>query len=105
MKLHSLNELKNSIPIIGSQKYLNEKSIILSCDQFFFSVKCLKLNFNYQYSMLSCISGIDLLKRTYRFNVSYELLSLTFNVRLRIKVFLNEITPICSIVELYINAN
>ena len=105
MQLYPLEELKNSIPVISFQKYLNEKSIGLSCENFFFSIKCLKLNFNYQYSLLSCISGVDLLKKTYRFSVVYDLLSLTFNTRLRIKVFLNEITPIYSIVPLYINAN
>jgi len=74
-------------------------------DQLFFSIRCLKYNFNYQYSLLSCISGVDLLGKRYRFSVVYDLLSLTFNSRLRIKVFLNETTPIYSLTSIYINAN
>jgi len=105
MKFYPFEDLKNSIPVIGFQKYLNENTAIVSLDQLFFSIRCLKYNFNYQYSLLSCISGVDLLGKKYRFSVVYDLLSLTFNLRLRVKVFLNESTPICSLTSIYINAN
>jgi len=45
------------------------------------------------------------LGKRYRFSVVYDLLSLTFNSQLRIKVFLNETTPIYSLTSIYINAN
>jgi len=105
MEFYPFEDLKNSIPVIGFQKYLNENTAIISLDQLFFSIRCLKYNFNYQYSLLSCISGVDLLGKRYRFSVVYDLLSLTFNSRLRIKVFLNETTPIYSLTSIYINAN
>ena len=41
----------------------------------------------------------------YRFCVVYDLLSITYNVRLRIKIFLTEVISINSITDLYINAN
>jgi NADH-quinone oxidoreductase subunit C len=55
--------------------------------------------------MLSCISGVDFLDKTYRFCVVYDLLSLTYNSRLRVKVFVNEITSVPSSVNVFINAN
>ena len=40
----------------------------------------------------------------YRFSVVYELLSLSFNFRIRLKVFLNEFSLISSIADVYINS-
>ena len=59
----------------------------------------------YQYHLLSSISGVDFLGKDYRFSVVYDLLSLTYNSRLRVKVFVNEVTSVPSVVPLYINAN
>ena len=41
----------------------------------------------------------------YRFCVVYDLLSLKYNFRVRIKLFLSEITPVFSCVSIFINAN
>jgi NADH/F420H2 dehydrogenase subunit C len=54
---------------------------------------------------MSCISGVDFLNKKYRFSVVYDLLSLTFNSRIRVKVFLNESSSVDSIVSVFINAN
>ena len=70
-----------------------------------FVLKYLKLNINYQYRLLSCISGVDLLKKVYRFCLVYELLSLVFNARIRIKIFLDETVLVKSSTSLFINAN
>ena len=45
------------------------------------------------------------MKSDYRFGVIYDLLSLTFNNRVRLKFFLNETTPINTAVNVYINAD
>ena len=97
------NELKNIIPLISHN--LNENIVVVSNKQLFFSLNCLKLHFNYQYSLLSSISGVDFLGKNYRFAIVYDLLSLTFNRRIRVKTFVNEITLVKSITNLYINAN
>ena len=99
----SVIHLKDVAPIIS---YDTSKNIVVvSNQQLFFSLKCLKLHINYQYVLLSCISGIDFLGKAYRFGVVYDLLSLTFNQRIRIKTFVNEITSVASVTSLYINAN
>ena len=96
-------ELKNIVPIISYD--FNNNIVVVSNQELFFLLKCLKLHFNYQYSLLSCISGVDFLGKTYRFGIVYDLLSLAFNQRIRVKTFVNEITPVTSITSLYINAN
>jgi NADH dehydrogenase (ubiquinone) Fe-S protein 3 len=55
--------------------------------------------------MLSCISGVDLVSNTNRFVVVYELLSLTYNSRIRVKVFVDEKEKLRSICALFINSN
>jgi NADH dehydrogenase (ubiquinone) Fe-S protein 3 len=100
-----LNELQNILPLIISQSFKDENSIVLKSNHLLFSLNILKNHISYQYKLLSCISGIDLLNKNYRFSVSYDLLSLTFNTRLRVKTFVDEITHIPSSVPLFINAN
>ena len=55
-------------------------------------------------SHVICISGLIFLVRIIVL-VVYDLLSLTFNTRLRVKVFVNEITSVPSCVDTFINAN
>lgn len=105
MKNKNLANIKNVFPIITSLSQLNEDIIIVSQLNLLFTLKCLKLHINYQYKILSCISGVDYISCKYRFGVVYDILSLTNNNRLRIKVFLNEITPVDSTVFIYINSN
>ena len=95
----------NVLPLISSIYFKKETTVFLLSKQLLFVLKCLKLHFNYQYSVLSAISGVDFLSSKYRFNIVYELLSVTFTSRLRLKVALNEITFISSSVDVFKNAN
>ena len=47
-------ELKNIVPVISYD--INKNIVVVSNRQLFFSLKCLKLHFNYQYVLLS---GLD----------------------------------------------
>ena len=100
-------KMLNIIPAVSySHSYAgDENCITLSQTQLLFSLNCLKTHINYQYIMLSCISAVDFINSKYRFGVVYDLLSLTFNSRLRVKVFVNEITPIDSAIEVFHNSN
>ena len=97
--------IKNLIPILNYQEFKDENTLVISNRNLLFALNLLKKHINYQYTMLTCISGVDLLGKLYRFSVVYELLSLTFNSRLRIKVFIDEITFVPSIINIFINAN
>ena len=93
------------LPIILSRKFNKEIILVLMFKNIIFSLNILKYHVNFQYKMLSCISCIDLLQNKYRFCISYELLSLVYNSRLRIKTFLNETLTIVSVISVYQNAN
>lgn len=101
----NLNSIENLVPIISHSVINNEQIITINQKYLLFVLRCLKKHVNSQYNLLTCISGIDLLTTKYRFCVVYDLLSLTFNSRLRVKIFTNEITHVDSSVSVYINAN
>jgi NADH/F420H2 dehydrogenase subunit C len=94
-----------TMPLISQFLFSFEKIIIVSSSNLLFTVTCLKKHFNYQYTLLSCISGIDLLQTNYRFAVVYDFLSVTYNNRLRLKIFTDAITPVISICLLFKSAN
>lgn len=101
----SLANIQSLVPVIASQVVKDEISLTISHKNLLFALNVLKNHINYQYNLLSCISGVDLLHTNYRFAVVYDLLSIKFNSRLRIKVFLNETTSVPSVIPLFINAN
>jgi NADH:ubiquinone oxidoreductase subunit C len=100
-----LQELKEIVPIFSMVFYKNEQTIFLSQKNLSFCLMSLKNHLNWQFNVLSCISGVDFLISKYRFSVVYDLLSLLNNSRIRIKIFVNEISIISSIVTIYKNAN
>jgi NADH-quinone oxidoreductase subunit C len=58
-----------------------------------------------QFSQLMDVCGVDYLGRTPRFDVVYNLLSLVRNVRIRIKVEVDEGMPVPSVSAIYSSAN
>jgi len=100
-----LDQFKNIIPIHIVNTLLGERSIVVNSLSLLFVLTLLKKHISYQYKLLSCISGVDLLGKAYRFAVVYDLLSLTFNSRLKLKVFVNEITFLPSSVSIFINSD
>lgn len=105
MKKSILANFDQILPVVYSSTEKNEISIVALSDKLLFTLMCLKKHLNYRFCLLSCISGVDFLKTKYRFGVVYDLLSLTFNSRMRVKVFVNEITAVPSSVPVYSNAN
>jgi NADH dehydrogenase (ubiquinone) Fe-S protein 3 len=98
-------ELSAILPTIVIQQIKNENILICNSKNILVLLKILKGHINYQYKILTAISGVDLIGQCYRFAVVYELLSFTFNSRIRVKLFVDEITSVSSICSLYINAN
>lgn len=54
-----------------------------------------------QFTNLSDIAGMDVPSRINRFEVIYNLLSINYNSRIRVRTYADEFTPIDSIVELF----
>lgn len=102
----SLKKLGEVVPAFILQDFNNsEFSVVVSSQNLNFLLTVFKKHFYYQYSLLSCISGVDLLKTNHRFFVAYDLLSLVFNTRIRVKVFLDEYDSIPSVCSIFVNAN
>lgn len=104
-KLSKFDKLQNLIPMLTYQVIQDEIILVVSNTNLVFVLFFLKKHIGYKYSLLSSISGVDLLGCRYRFSVVYDLLSLVFNHRVRVKVFLNEITFVSSCINIFINAN
>ena len=56
----------------------------------------LKNHHNAQFASLVDIAGVDVPTREYRFEIVYNLLSLRYNSRIRVKTYTDEMTPIDS---------
>ena len=97
--------LESILPYLLHQENNNENCIILSRKNLLICLNILKKHIGLQYKILTCISGVDLLIKDYRFLVAYELLSLVFNSRLRVKIFLDEYMPVPSTISIFKNAD
>jgi NADH-quinone oxidoreductase subunit C len=65
----------------------------------------LRDNRNYQFTQLIDLCGVDYPEREQRFDVVYHLLSMTKNVRVRVKVRTDEDTPVPSATPVFPNAD
>lgn len=65
----------------------------------------LKGHHNCQFTNLSDIAGMDVPVRKNRFEVIYNLLSVNFNSRIRVRTYTDELTPLDSCVEVYAGAD
>jgi NADH dehydrogenase (ubiquinone) Fe-S protein 3 len=95
-----LNLLLSKI-ILDMHYQKNNLVICVKPENIFFVLKFLKLHSNTQYAVLSSVSGVDFPFRKQRFEVSYDLLSIRFNSRIRVKTFVDENTPLVSAVSIF----
>ena len=104
-KIQEFQEIKQLLPLLTYQKIQDEVIIVVEHTNLLFVLSFLKYHIGYQYTLLSCISCVYLLDKKYRFSVVYDLLSITYSKRIRIKIFLDEVTFATSVVSVFINAN
>jgi NADH/F420H2 dehydrogenase subunit C len=105
MNINKYKTLQKTIPIISYQIFNDEISLNVESKNLLLVLNYLKKHINTQFSLLTCVSGVDLLFTNYRFCVSYDLLSLVNNSRIRVKSFVNESTYLDSSCSVYKNAN
>jgi NADH dehydrogenase (ubiquinone) Fe-S protein 3 len=105
LTLHQIKFIKNLkkiLPNILSYKYdKNTLNLVIKPNELIFVLTVLKLHTTLQYKLLSSITGVDYPDRKKRFELIYELLSVRYNSRVRVKVLVNEVTPITSIYSLF----
>jgi NADH dehydrogenase (ubiquinone) Fe-S protein 3 len=65
----------------------------------------LKYHHATQFQQVQDVCGVDYPTRQNRFEIVYNLLSVHYNNRIRVKTYCSEVTPVPSITNLYPGAN
>lgn len=93
------------LPILRFELFGQENSFLIQTNLLKKNLTVLKNHFKYQFKMLTCISGLDEPKLLYRFKIVYELLSIQYNNRIRVKCAAAELVPVNSVESIYSSAN
>lgn len=99
--LLSYGNIIKVLPVVRFELYNKESHFLIPINLLTKTLIILKNHFKYQFKVLTCISGIDYPENLYRFQIVYELLSLKFNSRIRIKILVNEITSLNSVEKIF----
>jgi NADH dehydrogenase (ubiquinone) Fe-S protein 3 len=97
--------LNNFIPVQNIQVFNHEIMLVVEANKIKPVLFFLRDNTNCQYKILSAISGADYPEQNKRFEIIYELLSIRYNSRLRIKIYINELTSVESSALVYSASN
>ena len=102
---HSLIYYQKVLPLKRLQIYNSEITVVVKSNLikdilFFFknSMLC-------QFNVITSISGADFPKNKLRFHIVYDLLSLKYNSRIKIKILTNELSPVFSCFKIFSAAN
>lgn len=99
--LENLNVLTKTCPIKRIHTFNESLIIIVKPDLIFNVLLFFKNHILYQFKMLTCVSGVDFPSNKYRFQIVYELLSIRYNFRIRIKTFVYELLGVESCERLF----
>ena len=102
--INFLTFLKKAFPIYKITIIKNEINIILNHVFILNFMYFIKNHETSRFDILVDICGVDYISIKNRFEVVYHLLSLTYNQRLRVKVYLDEINSIESVSSVFYNA-
>ncbi|OWK62695.1 NADH dehydrogenase [ubiquinone] iron-sulfur protein 3, mitochondrial [Lonchura striata] len=83
----------------------NELELLIHPDGIIPVLTFLRDHTNAQFKSLADLTAVDVPSRQYRFEIVYNLLSLRFNSRIRVKTYTDELTPIDSAVPVHKAAN
>ena len=103
--IKNLKTLKKKIPILKIQIYFKDITLVIRKQDLISVLIFLKNNISFQFKILTCISGVDYPSNSNRFTLIYELLSIRYNNRIRVKISTDELTPVESIEQVYLAAN
>jgi NADH dehydrogenase (ubiquinone) Fe-S protein 3 len=101
-----LENIIQDLPFVQLQIFQDEISGHLSDpNQLISSMTYLHSHTQGQYKILSCISGVDYPQRNNRFEVVYDILSIKYNNRFRLKTSIHSTSSLDSIMGIYLAAN
>jgi len=89
------------LPIVQYNLYQKEHNYLIQSNLISPVLLIFKNHFNYQYKVLTAISGVDYPENFYRFSLLYEILSIKYNSRVRIKIQVDELTPVDSVEHIF----
>jgi NADH/F420H2 dehydrogenase subunit C len=93
------------LPIVRFELYKEETNFLIQTNLLTEILTIFKNHFKYQFKVLTCISGVDYPENLYRFQLVYELLSIKYNSRIRVKVLVDELLPIKSVEKVFSGAS
>merc|ERR1712117_241930 len=100
----SLKNLIKVCPVEKIQVFKEEVSIVIRPSLLINFLMFFKNHILYQFKVLTCISGVDYPLNKYRFQIIYELLTVRYNFRIKIKFFVNELMTVDSSNNIYFTA-
>lgn len=105
LNLRFVKYILKVLPIINYNLQNKEISINILFKDIIPIVYFFKYHTNCQYKIISDITAVDYVNRKDRFEIIYNLLSIRFNTRIRIKIIINELQSINSITSIYKGAS
>lgn len=99
--IKNIKMLVKTFPIKRVQVYQNETVIFVDSHYLLKFLLFLKSHVMCQYQILTSISGIDYPKKHNRFEIAYDLLSIKYNHRIRVKISINQLQFIDSCEKIY----
>jgi len=100
----NIKDLFKLCPLEKIQFYGRDLTVVVKPKLLYNILLFFKFHIIYQFDILTCISGVDYPSNKYRFKLVYELLSIRYNVRFRVKTFTHELFGINSCDQLYFTA-
>jgi len=97
--------LLKTIPCVQTFTSHNELTCSVPVDYVLPTLFFLRDNVHCQYKVLVSMTAVDFPEQPLRFELSYDLLSLRFNSRIRVKTYVNEVTVVESAVPVFSSAN
>ena len=94
--IDNLKNISKLCPVKKIQVYNSEMTLVCQANDLLGILLFFKNHISCQYKVLTCISGVDYSQNKYRFKIVYELLSIRYNSRNKITVFVDELKPVDS---------
>ena len=97
----NLKNIAKMCPVIRVQVHNLEISVICKVGDLLDILLFLKNHTFCQFKILTCISSVDYPQNKYRFKIVYELLSVKYNSRIKLVVFVDELSTVDSSVSIF----
>ena len=97
-------DLLEMLPILSLKIIDNKTFCIVAKNDILKVITFLKNYFGFQFKVLTMVSANDFPHQTNRFEIAYELLSIKYNTRLKVKCFVHEVSQIPSIFTIFSSA-